>query len=202
MTKQQHFATLDFPLADASLLFEGRSGPFEMSSSELAREIKALKGSGEDTRQFEMTLQQKFAMPVACLVSIMIALPLGVRYGKRGRGVAAMLSLIVLLMYWLIMAATNALGKNGAIPAPVAAWLPNLFMGDVGHRFALERGTLSQWARLVVSRASDAKGLLTFGTAGAVLFLIAAFAARPLAHSAAAAEPQRPPPSPQPRPLP
>lgn len=41
----------------------------------------------------------------------------------------------------------------------------------------------------MVSRASEVKGLLTFGTAGAVLFLIAAFAARPLAHSAAAAEP-------------
>lgn len=140
VTKQQHFATLDFPLADASLLFEGPRGPFEMSSSELAREIKALKGSGEDTRQFEMTLQQKFAMPVACLVSIMIALPLGVRYGKRGRGVAAMLSLIVLLMYWLIMAATNALGKNGAIPAPVAAWLPNLFMGTTGIALLWKEG--------------------------------------------------------------
>ena len=103
-----------------------------MNSRELAREIKALKGSGEDTRQFEMTLQQKYAMPVACLISIFIALPLGVRFGRRGRGVAAMLALLVLLGYWMIMAATNALGKNGAIPPPLAAWIPNLVMCSAG----------------------------------------------------------------------
>ncbi len=132
VTKQQHFDSLEFPLADASLLFEGPRGPFEMNSRELAREIKALKGSGEDTRQFEMTLQQKYAMPVACLISILIALPLGVRFGRRGRGVAAMLALLVLLGYWMIMAATNALGKNGAIPPPLAAWIPNLVMCSAG----------------------------------------------------------------------
>ncbi len=132
VTKQQHFDSLEFPLADASLLFEGPRGPFEMNSRELAREIKALKSSGEDVRQFEMDLQQKYAMPVACLISILIALPLGVRFGKRGRGVAAGAALLVLLGYWLIMAATNALGKNGAIPAPLAAWIPNLVMGSAG----------------------------------------------------------------------
>jgi lipopolysaccharide export system permease protein len=132
VTKQQNFDSLEFPLADASLLFEGPRGPFEMNSRELSREIKALKVSGEDTRQFEMDLQQKYAMPVACLISVLIALPLGFRFGKRGRGVAAGAALLVLLGYWLIMAATNALGKNGAIPPPLAAWIPNLVMGSAG----------------------------------------------------------------------
>lgn len=132
VTKQQHFNTLEFPLVDASLLFEGPRGPFEMNSRELARQIKALRGSGEDTRQFEMTLQQKYAMPVACLISIIIALPLGVRFGKRGRGVAAMLALVVLLVYWLLMAATNALGKDGALPPFTAAWIPNIILGSAG----------------------------------------------------------------------
>jgi lipopolysaccharide export system permease protein len=140
VTRQQHFDRLTFPLADASLLFEGPRGPFEMSSRELAREIAALRGSGEDTRQFEMTLQQKFAMPVACLVSILIALPLGVRFGKGGRGVAAMLALIVLLMYWLIMAATNALGKSGALPPLLAAWTPNLCMIAAGSIMLWKEG--------------------------------------------------------------
>ena len=40
--------------------------------------------------------------------------------------------MLVLLGYWLIMAATNALGKNGAIPPPLAAWIPNLVMGSAG----------------------------------------------------------------------
>jgi lipopolysaccharide export system permease protein len=140
VVKQQHFSTLEFPLTDASLLFEGPRGPFEMSSSELAREIKALKGSGEDTRQFEMVLQMKYAMPIACLVSILIALPLAVRFGKRGREVGAMLALIVLLIYWLAITAFNSLGKNGALPPLLAAWLPNLAMTAIGVALLWKEG--------------------------------------------------------------
>jgi lipopolysaccharide export system permease protein len=140
VVKQAHFSRLEFPLADASLLFEGPRGPFEMSSSELSHEIKALKGSGEDTSQMEMVLHMKYAMPLACLVSILIALPLAVRFGKRGREVGAMLALIVLLIYWLAITAFNTLGKNGAMPPLVAAWLPNIFMGGIGAALLWKEG--------------------------------------------------------------
>lgn len=140
VVKQAHFNSLEFPLTDASLLFEGPRGPFEMSSSELSHQIKALKGSGEDTSQMEMVLQMKYAMPLACLISILIALPLAVRFGKRGREVGAMLALIVLLVYWLAITAFNTLGKNGAIPPLLAAWLPNLFMGSIGAALLWKEG--------------------------------------------------------------
>jgi lipopolysaccharide export system permease protein len=140
VTKQTHFDRLDFPLADASLLFEGPRGPFEMSSSELAHQIKALRGSGEDTSQMEMVLQMKYAMPLACLVSILIAVPLAVRFGKRGREVGAMLALIVLLIYWLAITAFNTLGKSGAMPPVLAAWLPNIVMAAVGGALIWKEG--------------------------------------------------------------
>jgi lipopolysaccharide export LptBFGC system permease protein LptF len=43
-----------------------------------------------------------------------------------------MLAVVVLFAYYLIMAATNALGKNGAIWPPLAAWVPNLLIGGTG----------------------------------------------------------------------
>lgn len=132
VSKQQRFATLEFPLADASILFEGPRGPFEMNSRDLSREIKARRATGDDIRQLEITLQQKYAMPVACLISILIALPLGVRFGKQGRGVGAMLAIVVLFVYYLIMSATYALGKNGAIPANLAPWIPNAVLAVAG----------------------------------------------------------------------
>src|SRR5579864_4379811 len=131
-TKQQHFATLEFPLADASILFEGPRGPFEMNARELAKEIKARGQTGDDVRQLQINLQQKFAMPVACLISILIALPLAVRFGKHGRGVGAMLAIVVLFVYYLIMSAMYALGKSGAIPASLAPWIPNVVLAAGG----------------------------------------------------------------------
>lgn len=130
--KQQHFKTLEFPLGDTNLLYSGAQSPFEMNSRDLSKQIRMMKLGGADVTQLEMTLNQKFAMPVACLVGVLVALPLSIRFGRRGRGVAAMLAVVVLFVYYLIMAATNALGKNGAIPPALAAWLPNLVVGGTG----------------------------------------------------------------------
>ena len=161
VTKQQRFESVEFPLTDAQLLFEGPRGPFEMSSSELAREIKVQQNGGGDVRNLEMVLQMKFAMPIACLISVLVGLPLAIRFGKSGRGVGAMLALLVVLGYWLIMAATNALGQNGAIPPPLASWLPNIALCVVGiamllktdeellgfvRRVAIDRGQLKRGA--------------------------------------------------------
>lgn len=132
LQQTKHFGSLEFPLGtDLSQLFAPQSA-FETNSKELRTEIKLLKNSGQDVSQLEMQLQQKYAMPVACMVSLLIALPLAIRFGRRGRGVAAMLAVLVLFAYYLIMVATNALGKNGAIWPPLAAWLPNIAIGGTG----------------------------------------------------------------------
>jgi len=38
----------------------------------------------------------------------------------------------VLFVYYLIMSATYALGKNGAIPANLAPWIPNIVLALAG----------------------------------------------------------------------
>jgi len=129
---QQHFDSFPVPLGDPSVLYQGDLSAYEMNSSQLRQELKSLRASGQDTRDDDMKLQQKYAMPLACLVGILIALPLAVRFGKSGRGVAAMLAVVVLFVYYLVMAATSALGKNGALPAVVAAWIPNVLIGSAG----------------------------------------------------------------------
>lgn len=138
VTKQQAFKQAEVPIGDANLLFAGSQSPFEMNSRELGGRIKDERGAGIDVRQDEMTLQQKYAMPAACLIGVLVALPLSIRFGKRGRGVAAMLAVVVLFVYYLIMAATNALGKNGAITPPLAAWMSNLIVGAVGLALLLK----------------------------------------------------------------
>lgn len=129
---QQHFDSLTFPLADAAVLFEGARGPFEMNSRDLSKQIKTLRTTGDDVRTLEIILQQKYAMPLACMISILIALPLAVRFGKHGRAIGAMMAILVMVLYYLLMSATYALGKNGAIPASLAPWIPNVVLTLVG----------------------------------------------------------------------
>ena len=141
VTKQQHFATLEFPLADASLLFEGPRGPFEMSSTRVGSRDQGAQGE----RRGHPAIRNDAATEVCHAGRLSRQ-----HHDRAARWACVMASaaaalrqcfrLIVLLMYWLIMAATNALGKNGAIPAPVAAWLPNLFMGTTGIALLWKEG--------------------------------------------------------------
>jgi len=132
VTTQNKFKTMEFPLGDASVLYSGAFSPFAENSSQLRTEIKNLKASGEDTKNQEMILEQKYAMPVACLISILIAVPLSMMFGKYGRGVGALIAVAAVLLYYAAMAIGGALGKNGAVPVFVGSWLPNAVMAGVG----------------------------------------------------------------------
>jgi len=132
VTRQQHFQTLTFPLGDSAQLYSSSQSPWEMNSHDLAKQIQAMRMAGEDPRDAEMILQRKYAFPVAALIGVFVALPLAIAFGKRGRGVAAMLAIVVLFAYYLLMAATNALGKNGALSPTLAAWIPNILVGGAG----------------------------------------------------------------------
>jgi len=131
VTQVKHFDRLEFPLGDTSLLYQPQSA-FETNSRELRMQINNLRTGGQDVTQLEMSLQQKYAMPVACLISVIVALPMGIRFGKRGRGIGAILCVVIMVAYWMIMAATNALGKSGAMHPVLAAWAPNIVMGSAG----------------------------------------------------------------------
>jgi LPS export ABC transporter permease LptF len=132
VTTQNKFKSVEFPLGDSSVLYSGAFSPFAENSSQLKADIKNLKASGEDTRNQEMILEQKYAMPVACLISILIAVPLSMMFGKYGRGVGALIAVAAVLLYYAAMAVGGALGKNGAIPVFVGSWLPNFAMAGVG----------------------------------------------------------------------
>ncbi|HLJ84700.1 MAG TPA: LptF/LptG family permease [Candidatus Eremiobacteraceae bacterium] len=132
VASQSKFKTMQFPLGDPSVLYDGAFSPFAENSNQLRNEIKNLKASGEDTRNQEMILAQKYAMPIACLISILIALPLSTMFGRYGRGVGALIAVAAVILYYAAMAIGGALGKNGAVPVFVGSWLPNAIMAGVG----------------------------------------------------------------------
>jgi lipopolysaccharide export system permease protein len=129
---QQRFKQMDIPIGDTSALYGGSLTAFEMNSKELKQQVKMEKISGEDSRQDEMVLQEKFAMPAASLISVIMALPLAARFGRHGRAVGALMTIAAMVVYYLFMAATNAMGKNGIMSTWLAAWTPNLIFGTLG----------------------------------------------------------------------
>ena len=113
--------------------------PYTVNSHQLSGQISAMQATGQGGQaldQLKITLAQKLAFPFASFIAVVVALPLASQLGKKGRnlGIALGIALSVLLLfvYYLLMSAFSALGKNEAMNPYVAAWLPNFIMGGAG----------------------------------------------------------------------
>jgi len=130
-SKDAHIA---LPLGDSAQQFLSNAfnDPYAMDSKRLADDIKFRKASGQgggDLSAREITLAQKLAYPFASFIAILVAVPLAVRFGKKGRTMGIALSIIVFFVYFIMGSMAAAFGRNGAIVDPyVAAWLPNIVM--------------------------------------------------------------------------
>ena len=75
-------------------------GPTEMTIPELEAEIELAKKDGRSPHNLIMAIQQKFSIPVACLVFGLLALGLGVSNRKDGKQASFVIGLAVVFIYW------------------------------------------------------------------------------------------------------
>jgi LPS export ABC transporter permease LptG/LPS export ABC transporter permease LptF len=115
------------------------------------------------THNQQIFIQQKFSLPVACLVFALIALPLGVSTRKEGKLGSFVLGFVVICLYYFVMSISGSLAKGHQVPARLAAWLPNIVLGLIGGALFLRRmGTADRQIRIAlpfwrrVSRSTDA----------------------------------------------
>jgi lipopolysaccharide export system permease protein len=125
------------PLGESpdQFLNSNQSDPYTTNSKQLSAQIKAMQQNGQGGSALDVlkiTLAQKLSFPFASFIAVLIAMPLAVRLGKNGRMIGFALSILMLFVYYLMMSAFAALGKNAAINPYLAAWLPNGLMLAVG----------------------------------------------------------------------
>jgi lipopolysaccharide export LptBFGC system permease protein LptF len=98
-----------------------------------------------DLRRLNVLYYQKFALPFACVVFGLLAVPLGIQPPKSSRFRGFVLSLLVFLSYFALMTVGEVVGKRGGLPPVLAVWSPNLLLGGLGIlllvRSAQERPT-------------------------------------------------------------
>jgi lipopolysaccharide export system permease protein len=76
--------------------------------------------------------QERLAAPWTCLVVVLIAVPFGAPSGRRNVFVGVASSIFIGFAYFVVQQLTLPLGWWGRLPAPLAAWLPNVLFGAAG----------------------------------------------------------------------
>jgi lipopolysaccharide export LptBFGC system permease protein LptF len=77
-------------------------------------------------------ISERFAIPFACIVFMLIGIPLGIQTNPRGKSGSLILGLIVLFVYYIFMAVGEFLGKNGIVPPFYSMWIGNVILGISG----------------------------------------------------------------------
>ena len=82
--------------------------------------------------KYEVEIYKKYALPVACIVFVLIGAPLGIMVRKGGFGVAAGISLFFFLIYWAFLIGGEKLAERGYFSPFIGMWAANIVLGVAG----------------------------------------------------------------------
>lgn len=115
--------------------------PKHMQFMELTRYAQNLERAGLASSGFVLTLHQKFAAPIACIIMVLLAVALSMNMGSRisatSKGLIGAIALG--LLFYVLGNATSLLANGEKLPAAFAAWLPNLIFGGLAGFLMLHR---------------------------------------------------------------
>ncbi|MGJ8632679.1 MAG: LptF/LptG family permease [Luteolibacter sp.] len=74
----------------------------------------------------------RWALPMSCIVTVLLAAPLSIHFARRGAGSGIFLAIVLIVLMLFVSSVTLALGEAAVIPAVLAAWLPNLIFSLMG----------------------------------------------------------------------
>ncbi|MBV8068770.1 MAG: LptF/LptG family permease [Acidobacteriaceae bacterium] len=104
--------------------------------------------SREDYVDAAIELDQRFALPLACVLLALVGIPLGVSSRKGGKSMAFVMTVLLAFVYYLGFITLIGLAKKGSLPVPVAVWTPDAIFLIAGLFLVsrLERPGDRDWA--------------------------------------------------------
>ncbi len=70
-------------------------------------------------------LNQRLALPLACLLLALCGMPLGISSRKGGKSAALVITVFFAFLYYMSLVSLIGLAREGRLAAEVAVWLPN-----------------------------------------------------------------------------
>jgi len=113
--------------------------------------LKHIHGPGSTPYLIE--LNNRFSYPFACLVLMLVAVPLGAASRRGGKSSGFVFALLLVSFYYFLSSVGVALGRQGKLPVFIAVWAANLLFAAAGLFLLWQMatggrviGVLTNWA--------------------------------------------------------
>jgi LPS export ABC transporter permease LptF/LPS export ABC transporter permease LptG len=102
----------------------------QLGTSELLRRART---AGKDlSRNYQIEFHRRLALPTACLVLVLIGIPLGLSARKGGRGTGFVLTIVLVFIYYFLSILGVAMARSGKVPPAAGVWMANIVFALVG----------------------------------------------------------------------
>jgi LPS export ABC transporter permease LptG/LPS export ABC transporter permease LptF len=126
------FAETDIPI---ELPNADPSKPRDPPAAELSSRELLARADGKDPardRWYLTEFHRRLALPTACLVLTLVGIPLGLSSKKGGKSTGFVLTIVLVFIYYFLLAMGVALSRQGKLPPVVAVWIANLVFTVTG----------------------------------------------------------------------
>ena len=125
------FDTTDMPMA-LSQQSDVHLGRIDTVIYALPLDVLLQRTHGPDSKRFLIELNNRFSYPAACLVLMLVGVPLGVASRRGGKSSAWVFTIALVVVYYSLSLIGTALGRQDKMPVFIAVWLANLIFASVG----------------------------------------------------------------------
>ena len=84
-----------------------------------------------EINNYKVELHKKFAIPFACIIFILLGIPLGIVSKKGSFSISIAISLGFFILYWSLLTIGEFMGDEGKINPALSMWLGNIFIGII-----------------------------------------------------------------------
>jgi LPS export ABC transporter permease LptG len=125
------FAIDDLPFT-ANQQNEGHLGRLDTAIYALPMKELLERTHRPDGKSFQIELHKRFAYPAACLVLMLVGVPLGVTSRRGGKSSAWVFTILLVILYYSMSLVGIAMGRQNWIPTFLAVWSANILFAAGG----------------------------------------------------------------------
>lgn len=104
----------------------------ERNSNIIAMSQNKIQDLETRIRQYQVEIHKKYAIAFACLIFVILGVPIGMMIRSSGVGVAFTVSAIIFIFYYISLVMGEQLGDSGHLAPWLSMWAPNIIFGSIG----------------------------------------------------------------------